>query len=105
MKYPFDMNYFQISQSDEDKIMNKTKNIFPTNTLFNILVLVSISVRFFNTDASSSLQFSTAYLDPGTGTMIISAIVGILATLILGIKTFWYKIVSIFKSLKDKKPE
>ncbi|NLW33328.1 MAG: hypothetical protein GXY77_17930 [Fibrobacter sp.] len=85
--------------------MNKTKNIFPMNTLFNILVLVSISVRFFNTDASSSFRFSTAYLDPGTGTMIISAIVGILATLILGIKTFWYKIVSIFKPPKDKKPE
>ena len=75
------------------------------NTLFNILVLISVFVRSFNFKPGSSFQFSTAYLDPGTGTMIISAIVGILATLILGIKTFWYKIVSIFKSPKDKKPE
>ncbi len=38
-----------------------------------------------------------AYLDPGTGAMIISAIVGIFATVLLGAKTFWYKIISIFK--------
>jgi len=37
-----------------------------------------------------------AYLDPSTGSMIISAIVGIFATLSLAIKTYWYKLKSFF---------
>jgi hypothetical protein len=36
-----------------------------------------------------------AYLDPSTGSMILSAIVGLFATLGLALKTYWYK----FKSL------
>ncbi len=39
-----------------------------------------------------------AYLDPSTGSMIISAIVGIFASLALAIKTYWYKIKSFFRS-------
>ena len=42
------------------------------------------------------------YLDPGTGTMIVSAIVGVFATIALGFKTIWYKIASIFSGKKDK---
>jgi hypothetical protein len=38
-----------------------------------------------------------AYLDPSTGSMILSAIVGLLATLGLAIKTYWYKLKSIFR--------
>lgn len=37
-----------------------------------------------------------AYLDPSTGSMIVSAIVGIFATLSLAIKTYWYKLKSLF---------
>ncbi len=37
-----------------------------------------------------------AYLDPSTGSMILSAIVGILATLGLAVKTYWYKLKSLF---------
>ena len=43
------------------------------------------------------VQCTAAYLDPSTGAMIISAVVGIFATLLLGLKTFWYKIASLFK--------
>jgi hypothetical protein len=42
-----------------------------------------------------------AYLDPSTGAMIISAIIGIAATLVLGVKTFWYKLTA---PLRRKKP-
>ena len=42
-------------------------------------------------------QVTLSYLDPSTGAMIISAIVGIFATILLGIKTFWYKIASLFR--------
>ena len=38
-----------------------------------------------------------AYLDPGTGSMIISAVVGVFATLVLAIKTYWYKLVGLFR--------
>lgn len=49
---------------------------------------------------SAALGFAApayAYLDPGTGSMIISAIVGIFATLALAIKTYWYKLVGLFR--------
>jgi peptidoglycan/LPS O-acetylase OafA/YrhL len=33
-----------------------------------------------------------AYLDPSTGSMILSAIVGLFATIGLAVKTYWYKL-------------
>lgn len=39
-----------------------------------------------------------AYLDPTTGSMVISAIVGLFASLVLAIKTYWYRIKALFKS-------
>lgn len=42
-----------------------------------------------------------AYLDPSTGSMILSAIVGIFATLTLAIKTYWYKLKSFFSGKKE----
>jgi hypothetical protein len=41
-----------------------------------------------------------AYLDPSTGSMILSAIVGIFATLSLAIKTYWYKLKAFFSGNK-----
>jgi hypothetical protein len=38
-----------------------------------------------------------AYLDPTTGSMLISAIVGLFASLVLAIKTYWYRIRAFFK--------
>jgi len=38
-----------------------------------------------------------AYLDPTTGSMVISAIVGLFASLVLAIKTYWYRIKAFFK--------
>jgi hypothetical protein len=38
-----------------------------------------------------------AYLDPSTGSMILSAIVGIFATVSLALKTYWYKLKSLFR--------
>lgn len=50
------------------------------------------------------LKVQKAYLDPSTGAMIISAIVGIFATIILALKTFWYKIVSLFRKKNTISP-
>lgn len=38
-----------------------------------------------------------AYLDPGTGSMIISAIIGLLASLALAIKTYWYRLIGFMR--------
>lgn len=39
-----------------------------------------------------------AYLDPSTASMVISAIVGLLATASLAIKSFWYKLRSFVRN-------
>ena len=44
-----------------------------------------------------------AYLDPSTGSMVVSAIVGIFASIALAVKTYWYKIKGFFK--RTGKPE
>jgi len=38
-----------------------------------------------------------AYLDPSTGSMVVSAIVGIFASIALAVKTYWYRIKGFFK--------
>ena len=38
-----------------------------------------------------------ADLDPTTGSMVISAIVGLFASLVLAIKTYWYRIKAFIK--------
>jgi O-antigen/teichoic acid export membrane protein len=38
-----------------------------------------------------------AYLDPSTGSMVVSAIVGIFASIALALKTYWYRIKAIFR--------
>ena len=45
-----------------------------------------------------------AYLDPSTGSMIITAIVGLFASLALAIRTYWYKLKSLFRG-KDSPEE
>jgi hypothetical protein len=42
-----------------------------------------------------------AYLDPSTGSMILSAIVGLFATAGLALKTYWYKL----RRLLIRRPE
>jgi len=44
-----------------------------------------------------------AYLDPSTGSMVISAIVGIFASIALALKTYWYKIKGFFR--RESKPD
>lgn len=38
-----------------------------------------------------------AYLDPSTGSMILSAIIGLLATIGLALKTYWYRLKNLFR--------
>lgn len=45
-----------------------------------------------------------AYLDPSTGSMIISAIVGLFASIALAVKTYWYKLKGLFRRGGDDAP-
>lgn len=49
-------------------------------------------------------QPAWAYLDPGTGSMIISAIVGLFATVGLAVKTYWYKIKAFLRKDSVESP-
>jgi O-antigen/teichoic acid export membrane protein len=51
------------------------------------------------------LSFSPAafaYLDPTTGSMVVSAIVGIIASIALAVKTYWYRIKGFFKRNSER---
>ena len=55
-------------------------------------VLLLLAVLLFTASPAAM-----AYLDPSTGSMVVSAIVGILASIALALKTYWYKIKGLFK--------
>ena len=59
-------------------------------TITTICFLVVISTTGFS-------QPVYAYLDPSTGSMLISAVIGMFATVGLVLKTYWYKVQSFFK--------
>jgi hypothetical protein len=46
-----------------------------------------------------------AYLDPATGSMIISALVGLLAAIALALKVFWYRVVDLVRGPRRRAPE
>ena len=76
--------------------MNDKSTDIRLSFFFTMLFLFSL-LHISPERTSDISEHTTAYLDPGTGTMVISAIIGIFATIALGIKTFWYKIIRIFK--------
>ena len=45
-----------------------------------------------------------SYLDPSTGSMVVSAIVGIFASIALAVKTYWYKIKGWFRRGSKQDP-
>ena len=47
------------------------------------------------------VQPAMAYLDPGSGSAIMSAIIGTIAAVFLAIKTYWYKLKAIFVGKKS----
>jgi tellurite resistance protein TehA-like permease len=46
-------------------------------------------------------QPALAYIDPGSGSAIMSAIIGILVAIALVVKTYWYKLKSLFMGKKN----
>lgn len=77
-----------------------TRNPFriPRSDLPRRAALITVAALLL---ASSPPAF--AYLDPSTGSMVVSAIVGIFASIALAVKTYWYKIKGFFR--RDGKPD
>ncbi len=46
-----------------------------------------------------------AYIDPGSGSAIMSAIIGFFVAAGIAIKTYWYKIKGIFTGNKPKEED
>ncbi len=53
--------------------------------------------------AISYCSSAYAYLDPGTGSMIIQFIIGVAAASLFVIKQYWYSIKSFFTRNKKKR--
>jgi hypothetical protein len=60
------------------------------------LVRVVIALAVFLSLASPAY----AYLDPGTGSMLLSAVFGVVAAVALAVKMFWYRLVGFFRGRK-----
>ncbi len=57
----------------------------------------------FFTAVSIFIFFPTptfAYIDPASGSAIVSAIIGLFVALWMTIKSYWYKLKSLFKKQK-----
>ena len=60
------------------------------------IILCAISILLINSNAY-------AYLDPGTGSIIIQALLGILAAGVTTVSIYWTKFKSIISKLFNKK--
>ena len=60
-------------------------------TLFSMVV----GLTFFSDSAM-------AYIDPGSGSVVMSAIVGFLVAAGIAVKTYWYKLKTFFVSSKQR---
>ena len=63
---------------------------------FKIIILGLTTNVFF-------ISSSFAYIDPGTGTIIIQAIIGLIATISTTLYIYFKKIKLFFKNLKKKR--
>ena len=71
-------------------------------TQFMIVALaVSILVAFSRTTFSQTVdpRPPLAYLDPGTGSMIVQVIIAAITGVLFAIKVFWGRITTFFSSL------
>ena len=60
-------------------------------------------ILFLLISSVCSLSFPVyAYIDPGSGSAIMSAIIGFFVAIGIAIKTYWYKLKGMFKGSKDK---
>jgi len=67
--------------------MPKLKNMY--SSMLSFILLVSIATPAY------------AYLDPGTGSLILQGLIAGLAMISFTFKMWWYKLTSLFKKTDD----
>jgi len=65
----------------------------------NLIVAVSVGVVFL------SAVPSHAYLDPGSGSMLLQILLGGLAGLVVFLRLFWHRILDLFGVRKSRNEE
>ena len=61
--------------------------------LFPLFTILLLSRGFFVSDAY-------AYLDPGTGSVILQALIGVIAGVLIALKIYWYKLKEKLSRMK-----
>ena len=56
-----------------------------SGVFFPLFTILLLSRGFFVSDAY-------AYLDPGTGSVILQALIGVIAGVLIALKIYWYKL-------------
>ncbi len=64
-----------------------------SGTLFPLFTILLLSRGFFVSDAY-------AYLDPGTGSVILQALIGVIAGVLIALKIYWYKLKEKLSRMK-----
>ena len=59
-----------------------------------------LRIGFVLTACLSIASPAYAYLDPGTGSMLLSAVIGVAAAVGLAVKMFWYRLVGVVRGKK-----
>ena len=57
----------------------------------------AVRIGFLVVAGLSMTSPAYAYLDPGTGSMLLSAVIGVAAAVGLAVKIFWYRLVGLFR--------
>jgi len=69
------------------------------------MMLLLLRALFLLVVGLSIASPAEAYLDPGTGSMLVSAVVGVAAAVGLAVKMFWYRLVGLFRGKRPGSSE
>ena len=69
--------------------------------MFNYIIMHSSFLEILSSATAIDLLF--AYIDPGSGSVIMSVIIGFFVAIGVLIKNFWYKITALLGLSKNKK--
>jgi len=64
---------------------------------------ISLTIMFFLLYSLLEESSAYAYLDPGTGSMLLQLLLGGLAGLAVILKLFWHRIISFLGIVKEEK--
>ena len=91
-------DYFRINRNKTES--NNINNINMNNEEYLKLKLIIIGLLF---SSSFFIHDAFAYLDPGTGSIVIQALIGALIGVGITLKIYWYKLKEKIFGIHKKK--